>query len=89
MDQSDTGSAGIFARWTNQAQEARVYPHDEPIRRRKRGYIRTTDQSDTGSTGAGSAGICSRRTNQIVLSTGCLRRCTGCMPPATASMCSR
>eukprot|EP00976_Prorocentrum_cordatum_P090858 1188282-Prorocentrum_minimum.AAC.1 len=40
-------------------QEARVYSHNGPIRRSKRGYILTTDQSD-----AGSAGIFSRRTNQ-------------------------
>eukprot|EP00976_Prorocentrum_cordatum_P062787 1176855-Prorocentrum_minimum.AAC.3 len=40
-------------------QEARVYSHDGPIGRRKRGYILTTDQSD-----AGGAGIFSRRTNQ-------------------------
>eukprot|EP00959_Pyramimonas_sp_CCMP1952_P424736 8896329-Pyramimonas_sp.AAC.1 len=32
---------------------------DRPIRRRKRGYILTTDQSD-----AGDAGIFSRRTNR-------------------------
>eukprot|EP00959_Pyramimonas_sp_CCMP1952_P359914 7535893-Pyramimonas_sp.AAC.1 len=33
MDQSDAGSAaaGIFSRWTNQMQEARVYSHDGPI----------------------------------------------------------
>eukprot|EP00976_Prorocentrum_cordatum_P118099 1196411-Prorocentrum_minimum.AAC.4 len=46
-------------RRTNQTQEARVYSHDGPIRRRRRGYILTTDQSD-----AGGAGIFSRRTNQ-------------------------
>eukprot|EP00976_Prorocentrum_cordatum_P112760 1195588-Prorocentrum_minimum.AAC.3 len=45
MDQSDAGSAGIFSRWTNQTQEARVYSHDGPIRRRKRRYILTMDQS--------------------------------------------
>ena len=38
--------AGTFARWTNQTQEARVYYHDGPIRRRKRGYILTTEQSE-------------------------------------------
>eukprot|EP00959_Pyramimonas_sp_CCMP1952_P299622 6266949-Pyramimonas_sp.AAC.1 len=27
-DQSDAGSAGVFSRWTNQTQEARVYAHD-------------------------------------------------------------
>eukprot|EP00959_Pyramimonas_sp_CCMP1952_P149725 3132601-Pyramimonas_sp.AAC.1 len=27
MDQSDSGSAGIFTRWTNQIQEPRVYSH--------------------------------------------------------------
>eukprot|EP00976_Prorocentrum_cordatum_P062112 1176582-Prorocentrum_minimum.AAC.1 len=71
-DPSDAGSAGIFSRrtrhgvlrrasrWSNQTQKARVYSHDGPIRRRKRGHILTTDQSDTGS-----AGIFSRRTNQI------------------------
>eukprot|EP00976_Prorocentrum_cordatum_P014300 285941-Prorocentrum_minimum.AAC.1 len=42
--------------------EARVYSHNGPIGRRKRGCILTTDQSDAGS--AGSAGIFSRRTNQ-------------------------
>eukprot|EP00976_Prorocentrum_cordatum_P077874 1182861-Prorocentrum_minimum.AAC.3 len=31
---------------TNRTREARVYSHDGPIRRRKRGYIRTTGQSD-------------------------------------------
>eukprot|EP00959_Pyramimonas_sp_CCMP1952_P121556 2541705-Pyramimonas_sp.AAC.1 len=44
---------------TNEAQEARVYSHDGPIRRRKRGYILAMDRSD-----AGSAGIFSRWTNQ-------------------------
>ena len=37
----------------------REYSHDVPIRRRKHGYILTTDQSY-----AGSAGIFSRRTNR-------------------------
>eukprot|EP00959_Pyramimonas_sp_CCMP1952_P279310 5839815-Pyramimonas_sp.AAC.1 len=46
MDQSDAGSAGTFSRWTNQTQEARVYTHDGPIRRRKRGSILTMDQSE-------------------------------------------
>eukprot|EP00959_Pyramimonas_sp_CCMP1952_P444158 9298920-Pyramimonas_sp.AAC.1 len=31
MDHSDTGSAGIFSRWTNRTQEMRVYSHDGPI----------------------------------------------------------
>eukprot|EP00976_Prorocentrum_cordatum_P084622 1185740-Prorocentrum_minimum.AAC.2 len=44
---------------TNQTQEASVYSHGRPIRRRKRRYILTADQSD-----AGSAGIFSRQTNQ-------------------------
>eukprot|EP00959_Pyramimonas_sp_CCMP1952_P035281 739125-Pyramimonas_sp.AAC.1 len=39
----------IFSRRTNQTQKARLYSHDGPIRRRKRGYILTTDQSDAGS----------------------------------------
>eukprot|EP00976_Prorocentrum_cordatum_P067487 1178767-Prorocentrum_minimum.AAC.1 len=30
-NQSDAGSMGIFSRWTNQTQEARVYSHDGPI----------------------------------------------------------
>eukprot|EP00976_Prorocentrum_cordatum_P091740 1188645-Prorocentrum_minimum.AAC.1 len=75
MDQSDSGSAGVFTRWTNQIQEARVYSHDGPIRFRKRGYIHshdgpirfrkrgyihTMDQSDSGS-----AVIFARWTNQI------------------------
>eukprot|EP00976_Prorocentrum_cordatum_P049209 993285-Prorocentrum_minimum.AAC.1 len=41
----------IFAQRTNQTQEARVYSHDESIRRRKRGYILTMNQSDAGSAG--------------------------------------
>eukprot|EP00976_Prorocentrum_cordatum_P061504 1176335-Prorocentrum_minimum.AAC.1 len=36
--------------WCNQTRDARVYSHDGPIRRRKRGYILTTDQSDKEST---------------------------------------
>eukprot|EP00959_Pyramimonas_sp_CCMP1952_P471635 9498730-Pyramimonas_sp.AAC.1 len=38
--------AGIFIRRTNQMQEPRVYSHDGPIRRMKRGSILATDQSD-------------------------------------------
>eukprot|EP00976_Prorocentrum_cordatum_P063832 1177242-Prorocentrum_minimum.AAC.1 len=57
-DRSNAESAGIFSRRTNQTQEARVYSHDGPIRRRKRGYILTMDQSE-----AGSAGSLSQRTN--------------------------
>eukprot|EP00976_Prorocentrum_cordatum_P008282 165671-Prorocentrum_minimum.AAC.1 len=38
-DQSDAGNVGIFPRRTNRIQEARVYSHDGPIGRRKRGYI--------------------------------------------------
>eukprot|EP00959_Pyramimonas_sp_CCMP1952_P101791 2129381-Pyramimonas_sp.AAC.1 len=34
---------------TNQPQGARVYSHNGPIRRGKRGHILTTDQSDTGN----------------------------------------
>eukprot|EP00976_Prorocentrum_cordatum_P055947 1128799-Prorocentrum_minimum.AAC.1 len=33
---SDAGSAGIFSRRTHRTQEAWVYSHDVPIRRRKR-----------------------------------------------------
>eukprot|EP00959_Pyramimonas_sp_CCMP1952_P314214 6577512-Pyramimonas_sp.AAC.2 len=40
-------------------QEVRVYSHDGPIIRRRRGYILTRDLSD-----AGSAGIFARWTNQ-------------------------
>eukprot|EP00959_Pyramimonas_sp_CCMP1952_P126098 2636855-Pyramimonas_sp.AAC.1 len=58
MDQSDPRSAGIFSRWTNQTQEAQVYSHDGPIRRKKRRYILTMEQSD-----ARHAGIFSRWTN--------------------------
>eukprot|EP00976_Prorocentrum_cordatum_P075329 1181864-Prorocentrum_minimum.AAC.2 len=45
------GCVGItpLSRRTNQMQEAWVYSHDGPIRRRKRGYILMTDQSDAGS----------------------------------------
>eukprot|EP00976_Prorocentrum_cordatum_P065118 1177778-Prorocentrum_minimum.AAC.3 len=43
----------------NQMREVRVYSHNEPIGHRKRGYILTMDQSDTGS-----AGIFSRWTNR-------------------------
>eukprot|EP00959_Pyramimonas_sp_CCMP1952_P082373 1721140-Pyramimonas_sp.AAC.1 len=64
MDQSDAGSAGIFSRCTNKAQEARVYSHDGPIMRRKRGYILMMDQSGAGSAGTGSAGIFSQWTHQ-------------------------
>eukprot|EP00959_Pyramimonas_sp_CCMP1952_P379256 7944391-Pyramimonas_sp.AAC.1 len=42
-------SLGIFSRWTNQTQGAWVCSHDGPIRRRARGYVLTTDQSDAGS----------------------------------------
>eukprot|EP00959_Pyramimonas_sp_CCMP1952_P324229 6785997-Pyramimonas_sp.AAC.1 len=49
MDQSASGSAGIFSQWTNRLQEARVYSHNGPVGFRKRGYILTTDQSDSGS----------------------------------------
>eukprot|EP00959_Pyramimonas_sp_CCMP1952_P273133 5709077-Pyramimonas_sp.AAC.1 len=46
-------------------QTARVYSHDGPIRRRKRGYILPTDESDAGRTALGGhsplAGRCSRR----------------------------
>eukprot|EP00959_Pyramimonas_sp_CCMP1952_P196580 4110201-Pyramimonas_sp.AAC.1 len=51
--------AHILTTRTNQTQEAWVYSHDGPIRRGKRGFILTTDQSDTGS-----AGIFSQRPNQ-------------------------
>eukprot|EP00959_Pyramimonas_sp_CCMP1952_P263311 5506165-Pyramimonas_sp.AAC.1 len=59
MDQSDTGSTGIFSRWTNRTQEVWVYSRDGPIGHRKHGYVLAMDQSDTGSTG-----IFSRRTNR-------------------------
>eukprot|EP00959_Pyramimonas_sp_CCMP1952_P144118 3017009-Pyramimonas_sp.AAC.1 len=59
MDQSDAGSTGIFSRWTNLTQEARVYSHDGPIGCRTREYVLTMDQSDAGSTG-----IFSRWTNR-------------------------
>eukprot|EP00959_Pyramimonas_sp_CCMP1952_P165304 3455553-Pyramimonas_sp.AAC.4 len=42
---------GARFRWTNQTQAARVYSHDGPIRRNRRGYILMMDQSDAGSTG--------------------------------------
>eukprot|EP00976_Prorocentrum_cordatum_P015937 319458-Prorocentrum_minimum.AAC.1 len=45
-DQSDARSAGIFSRRTHQTQEAQVYSHDGPIRRKKHRYILTTDQSE-------------------------------------------
>eukprot|EP00976_Prorocentrum_cordatum_P066065 1178164-Prorocentrum_minimum.AAC.2 len=51
--------AGIPSRQTNETQEARVYYHGGPIRRRKREYILAVDQSD-----ARSAHIFSQRTNQ-------------------------
>eukprot|EP00959_Pyramimonas_sp_CCMP1952_P178133 3723224-Pyramimonas_sp.AAC.1 len=35
-DQSDAGHVGLFSRRTNQTQDARVYSHDGPLRRRKR-----------------------------------------------------
>eukprot|EP00959_Pyramimonas_sp_CCMP1952_P008213 171692-Pyramimonas_sp.AAC.1 len=52
-------ASGVFPRWTNQTQEVWVYSHDGPSRRRKYGYIPTTDQS-----GAGRMGIFPQRTNQ-------------------------
>eukprot|EP00959_Pyramimonas_sp_CCMP1952_P475272 9504095-Pyramimonas_sp.AAC.1 len=65
-------SAEIFSQRTNKTQEARVYSPDGPIRRRKRGYILTTDPSD-----AGSAGIFSRWTNRgSVDASLAARRCT-------------
>ena len=48
---TDYRSAGIFSRRTNQTQQAQVYSHDGPIRRRRRGYILMTDQSDAGDAG--------------------------------------
>eukprot|EP00976_Prorocentrum_cordatum_P084810 1185809-Prorocentrum_minimum.AAC.2 len=56
-DQSDAGSAGIFSQRTNHNTHGTalyirrkvrtwVYSHGGPIRRRKRRYILTTDQSD-------------------------------------------
>eukprot|EP00976_Prorocentrum_cordatum_P022440 459164-Prorocentrum_minimum.AAC.1 len=53
------GAEGYVPRRTNQTQGARVCSHSGPIRRRKRGYILTTGQSD-----AGSAGVFSRRANR-------------------------
>eukprot|EP00976_Prorocentrum_cordatum_P084313 1185607-Prorocentrum_minimum.AAC.1 len=74
MDQSDAKSVGIFLRWTNQTQEAWVYSHDGPIRRRKHGYILTMDQSDAKSAGIfskstspGSATALRTRTERAVL----------------------
>eukprot|EP00959_Pyramimonas_sp_CCMP1952_P098027 2048829-Pyramimonas_sp.AAC.1 len=58
-DRSDARSVGTFSQRTNRMQEARVYSHDGPNGRRKRGYILTTDKSD-----AGSMGIFSQRTNR-------------------------
>eukprot|EP00959_Pyramimonas_sp_CCMP1952_P044598 931785-Pyramimonas_sp.AAC.1 len=55
MDQSDAGSAGMFSRQTNRTlsvERCSPYSHDGPIRRRKRGYILTTDQSDAVSRAA-------------------------------------
>eukprot|EP00959_Pyramimonas_sp_CCMP1952_P263774 5516480-Pyramimonas_sp.AAC.1 len=49
----------LRGRRTNQTQDAREYSHDGPIRRRTRGYILTTDQSD-----ARRAGLLSRRTHR-------------------------
>eukprot|EP00976_Prorocentrum_cordatum_P039887 810342-Prorocentrum_minimum.AAC.1 len=40
-------ASGIADLPTNKTQEARVYSRDGPIRRRKCGYILTTDQSVT------------------------------------------
>eukprot|EP00959_Pyramimonas_sp_CCMP1952_P006937 144821-Pyramimonas_sp.AAC.1 len=44
-----------FSRWTNQTHDTRVYSHEGPIKRRKRGYILTKDQSDAGNAGRGRA----------------------------------
>ena len=43
--ETDERDARAAATLTNRTQEARVYSHDGPILRRKRGYILTTDQS--------------------------------------------
>eukprot|EP00976_Prorocentrum_cordatum_P097195 1190895-Prorocentrum_minimum.AAC.4 len=59
LDPGRFGRAGDhYKHWS---QRTWVYSHDGPIRRRKRGYILTMDQSD-----AGSVGIFSRWTNQGV-----------------------
>eukprot|EP00976_Prorocentrum_cordatum_P087914 1187099-Prorocentrum_minimum.AAC.1 len=79
MDQSDAGSVGIFSRRTNQTQEAWVYSHDGPIRRRKhkkgayygsirrrkRGYILTTDQSGAARWTGSTAGMCDTGHSQM------------------------
>eukprot|EP00959_Pyramimonas_sp_CCMP1952_P166019 3469931-Pyramimonas_sp.AAC.2 len=62
QDQSDAGGAGIFSRSTNQTQEARVFSHGGPIRRRRRAYV--LNQTQKVRVDAGSAGMLSRRTNQ-------------------------
>eukprot|EP00959_Pyramimonas_sp_CCMP1952_P017611 373653-Pyramimonas_sp.AAC.1 len=70
-------------------QEARVYSHDGPIRRRKRRYNFTTDRLDTGS-----AGIFSRRTNQtrsdgrLSLSRTCQTSICCMRGPKVRSLCS-
>eukprot|EP00976_Prorocentrum_cordatum_P036122 735000-Prorocentrum_minimum.AAC.1 len=48
--------------FTRTCEAKRVYSHDGPIGRRKRGYVLTTDQSD-----AGHVGIFSRRTDRTVV----------------------
>eukprot|EP00959_Pyramimonas_sp_CCMP1952_P345213 7229484-Pyramimonas_sp.AAC.1 len=52
-NQPDARGAGILSRRTNHAQEARVCPHEGPTRRKKRGYIFTTDRSDAGNPATG------------------------------------
>eukprot|EP00959_Pyramimonas_sp_CCMP1952_P366226 7670168-Pyramimonas_sp.AAC.2 len=52
----------------HQTQEAWVYSHDGPIRRRKRGYIPAMDQSDTVSVGIFPRWTIIRRRKQRVCS---------------------
>eukprot|EP00976_Prorocentrum_cordatum_P059119 1175337-Prorocentrum_minimum.AAC.2 len=84
MYQSDAISAGIFSQRTNQTPEARVYSHNGPIRRQKRGYILTTDQSDARRRSPGGMTCSSGRLHAKVLSVSRLRVTASCPSPPSS-----
>eukprot|EP00976_Prorocentrum_cordatum_P112057 1195466-Prorocentrum_minimum.AAC.4 len=67
--------------------KARVYSHDGPIRRRQRGYIRATGQSDAGSAGIFSRRLCVERGEENMSWRGSWLRCIACKFPNTRFWC--
>eukprot|EP00976_Prorocentrum_cordatum_P043379 878371-Prorocentrum_minimum.AAC.1 len=63
MDQSDSGSVGIFARWTHQTQITWVYSHDGKTNQNNR-KLALAVESIAQRREAATVGIFSRRTNQ-------------------------